>query len=158
MYMTFVHLHTYTYTCTYTYMYTCTHTYTYTKTYTYTYTYTCTHIYIYIHKMNYHLRMLYLSMLRFKKEWYIHFPNQVNIWESTIHSKINEMLWDSSKTFCTKTTHSVLLLISSGRHYKHKDEVTLWNEMRLYLYTQTIIPPSNHFFISLKEKKEGTDK
>ena len=77
-----IHMHTHTYACTYTYTYTSTHTYVCTKTHIHIYIHIHTYTYIHMHKMNYYLRMLCLSIFWFKKDWYINFPNHVNIWES----------------------------------------------------------------------------
>ena len=65
----------YTYIYAYIYIHMYIHIYVHMYAYIYIHQDVCIHIhtytYIYMHNMNYHLRMLCLSIFRFKKEWYI---------------------------------------------------------------------------------------
>ena len=70
----YIHMYMHIYVHKYAYIYIHQNVYTYIHIHTYTY--------IYMHKMKYYLRILCLSIFRFKKEWYKHLPNHVNIWES----------------------------------------------------------------------------
>ena len=76
--------YTYTYAYIYIHMYIhiCVHMYANIYIHQNVYIHIHMYTYIYMHKMNYYLRFFCLSIFRFKKEWYINFPNHVNICES----------------------------------------------------------------------------
>ena len=79
----YIHIYVHIYAHMYVHMYVHMYAYIYIHQNVYIYIRIHMYTYIYMHKMNfYYLRMLCLSIFRFNKEWYINYPNHVNIWES----------------------------------------------------------------------------
>ena len=108
--------------------------------------------------MNYHLRMLCLSIFRFKKEWYINFQTK-SISENLLY------ILGSTRCYGTPAKRSVLKQPIVFCYWFRRHAIISAKTKSLcgtkcgYIYIlRHLFPHQTTFFISLKEKKEGTDK